>query len=486
MRRLLPLLVSLLALALAPAAAHAFTFYEYDAPATGHPTGIAAVTGGLYFTLAGSDQIAQSGLGGVQAAPLGVTGGTSPGKLVVGAGGNLWFLDPGANRIGRILLPAGTVGEFPGLLGGHPADLALGPDGNMWVIDSTTGSLACVTPAGAVSIHNVALPSPVAIARGADALWVADATGAQVSRVVPALNCASAPAVTSVPVTNATSLSDIATAANGTDLWLADANALIKLTPNGTVAAPGFGNPVALPAAAVPSQILAGADGVYWVDTPNKRVGLYDGTAMTEFAVPHGFTAAPTDFTLASDGSLWYVTGAGDTLGRFSLETGPQGAPGGPGGQGPKGDPGNQGPKGDAGAQGGAGPQGSAGAAGPQGVPGLRGAAGPQGPRGSRGARGKTGTVSVPRISCKLRGTKVTCRVVTGGGGGGTGGIGGGESRVRLSLRRGGHVYARATRAAKGVRDVRLRSLRRVRAGRYTLVVALGRGVTVRMAMRLR
>jgi len=56
---------------------------------------------------------------------------------------------------------------------------------------------------------------------------------------------------------------------------------------------------------------------------------------------------------------------------------------------------------------------------------------------------------------------------------------------VHLSLQRGGRVYARATRVAKGTRDVRLRSLTPVRAGRYTLVVRLGHGVTVRMAMRL-
>ena len=42
MRRLLPLLASLLALALAPAAAQAFTFYEWDTATASAPTGIAA------------------------------------------------------------------------------------------------------------------------------------------------------------------------------------------------------------------------------------------------------------------------------------------------------------------------------------------------------------------------------------------------------------------------------------------------------------
>jgi hypothetical protein len=46
-------------------------------------------------------------------------------------------------------------------------------------------------------------------------------------------------------------------------------------------------------------------------------------------------------------------------------------------------------------------------------------------------------------------------------------------------------VYARATRVAKGTSTVRLHRVRRVRAGRYTLVVTLGRAVTVRVPVRI-
>jgi hypothetical protein len=91
--------------------------------------------------------------------------------------------------------------------------------------------------------------------------------------------------------------------------------------------------------------------------------------------------------------------------------------------------------------------------------------------------------VRIPKISCKLQGTKVTCRVVTGSGGGGS--VGGGESRVRLSLIRGGRVYARAARLSRGSATVHLHRVRPVRAGRYTLVVGLGRAVIVRVPMRI-
>jgi hypothetical protein len=129
--------------------------------------------------------------------------------------------------------------------------------------------------------------------------------------------------------------------------------------------------------------------------------------------------------------------------------------------------------------------QGATGVAGPAGLPGAqgpRGATGAQGPRGATGRRGKPGEVRIPKISCTLHATRVTCRVDTGSGGTT---VGGGEARLRLSLTRGGRVYARASRVPKGTETVRLHRVRRVRAGRYTLVVTLGRSVTVRVPMRI-
>jgi streptogramin lyase len=494
MRRLLPLLASLLALALAPAAAHAFTFYEWDA--SGDPNGIAASGSSLYFTLGGATpSFGKAGLGGAQIAPVAITGGTAPGKLVLGIGGNLWFLDPGTSKIGRIALPAETATEFPTTLAATITDLTAGFDGNMWVVDSTTGTLDCVTSGGAVSPHLTAetqMTHPVAIVSGSDVLWAVDTVGDEVYRIVPGANCAAPVTVTPFAVPQGVAPTDIAPASGSTDLWIADTGALIKLTPHGPATAPDFGTPISL-GSALPAQIQANAAGVYWIDTTNQRVGRYDGTNVSEWAVPHGFNT-PADFTLASDGSLWYVTGAQDTIGRFSVETGPQGIQGSQGNPGPAGGIGGTGPKGDTGntgapgTPGSTGAQGSAGPQGPTGATGLRGATGPQGQRGATGRRGKPGAVRIPKISCRLRGTKVTCRVVVGSSGGGSGGgttVGGGESRLRLSLDRGGRVYAHATRVAKGSATVRLHRVRRVRAGRYTLVVTLGRAVTVRVPMRI-
>jgi len=56
------------------------------------------------------------GAGGAHGATVtefsaGITPASSPGAITAGPDGNLWFTEPGTNRIGRIT-PTGTVTEF--------------------------------------------------------------------------------------------------------------------------------------------------------------------------------------------------------------------------------------------------------------------------------------------------------------------------------------------------------------------------------------
>lgn len=92
---------------------------------------------------------------------------------------------------------------------------------------------------------------------------------------------------------------------------------------------------------------------------------------------------------------------------------------------------------------------------GADGSPGPTGAPGPTGPRGPRGRDAK--------VTCKIKKskgkTKVTCRVTFV------------KAKVtRAALERGGRIYARGTLDAQG--GLAMRAVRRVRPGRYTLVLA--------------
>jgi streptogramin lyase len=479
MRRLLALLATLLGLALAPAAAQAFTFYDWGIAGSG--IGSVAISGStVYYAIAGSGDVGRSTLGAVPLTDRTAATGTSrPGSLAVAPDGNVWFSDPGDDKIGRVDATTGTITQIGTGLD-HPAGLAVAANGNVWAVElGFPGSLDCVT--GGVVTRNLlgygGTPSVVAVASDGT-IWFGD--GSVVGHAVPSGAGCTVPttAITTYTAPGGITVAGLSAAANGA-MYVAGGTSLYRVSAPAAGAALNQAQ-VTIGADTTPGQLRTDAAGDAWyVDPAHSRIGEVPpgAAAATEWAVPANLAPHPSSLAFAPDGAVWYT--ADQALGRFSVETGPPGATGAAGTNGTNGTNGHDG------APGAPGPQGAAGAAGAPGAPGPRGATGPQGPQGPRGKRGKTGTISLPRIRCKLSGTKVTCKVVAGSGGGGNGSVGGGESRVHLSLRRGGHVYARATREARGTRSVRLRSLRRVRAGRYTLVVGLGRGVTVRMAMRL-
>ena len=121
----------------------------------------------------------------------------------------------------------------------------------------------------------------------------------------------------------------------------------------------------------------------------------------------------------------------------------------------------------------------------------ARGATGA--PGCGRAARQDRGRGQDRKITCKLSGSKVTCKVGSKRGSGGSGGsntgggtdTGGGEG-LRLRLSRSSKLYATGSRAASSHRTtVRMHALRSLKAGKYTLVVSVGDGVTIRIPMRL-
>jgi Collagen triple helix repeat (20 copies) len=497
MRRLLPLLASLLALALAPAAAQAFTFYDWTLAAT--PTSLAITSDGtVYYTTAGSGDIGRATLGGLPLNPRTAASGTSrPAEIAADANGDLWFADPADDKIDRldgatgVITPLGTVAGLD-----DPVDVAVAPDGRVWAVESGgSGSLDCVS-GGVVKQNPLPVPAaPTSVAVATDgAVWFA--YGAHIARAATTPgSCTVAPGAIQPFVTGGGPAITELTAGPDNGVYMAGGHALFRVTADDdTLAGSQLNINSSTAAPTAPRALHTDAAGNAWfVDDVNSRIGEVTPTALTaqEWALPRSVQPTPTEFAFAPDGkSLYYA--ADGALGRFSLETGAAGGTGATGATGPQG---AAGAAGGTGATGVTGPQGAAGAPGPTGatgVPGpagLRGATGPQGARGETGRRGKPGEVRIPKISCKLRGTKVTCRVVTGSSGGsGNGGgttVGGGESRLRLSLTRGGRVYARASRETSGTATVRLHRVRRVRAGRYTLAVTLGRAVTVRVPMRI-
>src|SRR4051812_17614872 len=127
MRRLLPLLAGLVLLAL-PSAAHAYTFYEYDAG--GPPGAITELGGSLVFSYSTGDawRIGKATPLGVLSAPSAPpAGGTAPTTIVPGPGdGSVWFIDgPKVGRMAVGLAPSEFVHDF----GATPRDLVAADNG---------------------------------------------------------------------------------------------------------------------------------------------------------------------------------------------------------------------------------------------------------------------------------------------------------------------------------------------------------------------
>jgi streptogramin lyase len=197
------LLVSCLALLAGTASAAAdplgvVTEFSEGITEGSQPTGIAAgPDGNLWFTEPGGNRVGRITPAGVVTE---VSAGITPGSftpesfsagIAAGPDGNLWFTEPGGNRVGRIT-PAGVVTEFSAGIteGSGPSGIAAGPDGNLWFTELSGNRIGRITPAGVVTEFSEGIAPesfPFGIAAGPDGnLWFTEAIGNRIGRITPA------------------------------------------------------------------------------------------------------------------------------------------------------------------------------------------------------------------------------------------------------------------------------------------------------------
>jgi hypothetical protein len=128
-------------------------------------------------------------------------------------------------------------------------------------------------------------------------------------------------------------------------------------------------------------------------------------------------------------------------------------------------------------------PSGAVGGQGPQGPPGPAGPAGPQGPPGPQGPAGKSSICTVTIVivgNGRNKHTEQQIRCVV---------ISPARDLMRVTISRGGTTYAAATRMVhRGRVQIRLRSLRPMKHGRYLVtIVPLNRnhGTVTRFTMKI-
>jgi virginiamycin B lyase len=256
---------------------------------------------------------------------------SAPGKMALGADGNLWFADNGKRpAIGRIT-PEGQITEFSAGLApqSKPGDLVAGPDGNVWFTDGgAVPAIGRITPNGEITEFSAGLSPKSAlgeIVAGADGnLWFNNfSTTAAMGRITPQ------GAITEFGPGPAAGGGAQAGPVLGPDgnVWFAIASfkslGIGRITPLGEIT--GFGG--LSPQTLSLGPFAAGPDGNVWFtargreeyDSQGKRVTSGYATAIgrvtpsgevTEFGeclhTGPQYTG-PNSITAGPDGNVWFT-----------------------------------------------------------------------------------------------------------------------------------------------------------------------------------
>jgi streptogramin lyase len=321
---------------------------------------------GLLLAAAGAGLLACTvPVGTINEFSSGITSGSNPFGVVSGPDGNVWFGEPGGERIGRIT-PAGTITEFSTApVSGGTERLAVGADGNVWFTagQGPYGSLGRITPSGEVTDFTSLLPArsgPNGITEGPDGnIWFTDMTGNRIGRITPSGELTEF----STGISSDSSPCDIAAGPDG-NLWFTESyneTARVgRITPTGSVTEFSTG----ITPGSHPALIAPGPDGAMWfseasggqiaritidgvvteipvagslaniygivplangnvwfTDAVNgNRIGMRAPSGQVTWYTK-GITAGavPSDLTLGPDGNLWFAEVDANGIGRLTL-----------------------------------------------------------------------------------------------------------------------------------------------------------------------
>ncbi len=240
---------------------------------------------------------------------------SAPEWITTSPGGDLWFTERFAPKIGRIT-PSGKIKEFVlPVPSNYATTITAGPDGNVWFAEREANEIGRITPSGRITEFKIPTPYslPNRITAGHDGnLWFTQGAG-KVARITPA------GAITEFQIPTANSVPVGITAGPDGNLWFTEGHAdkIARITPGGEVTEfqvpfPGF-----------PSGITAARDGNLWfTQTGTNVIGrITPAGAISEFAVPPTRdrpTGLTGGITAAGDGNLWFTEGTANKIARIT------------------------------------------------------------------------------------------------------------------------------------------------------------------------
>jgi streptogramin lyase len=268
-----------------------------------------------WTTLAGADQPVGT------AASYPVAAAAMPAGITAGPDGNLWFVEPHADQIGRIT-PSGALSEHlildPPM---SPVAITAGVAGTasaglLWFTDTNVdiGGLAAVDPGGSITPKLLRIghaPGGIA-ADSVGNLWIAFPSGNAVEEVKP-------PYTSLTPTRSLPSGADprwIARGPDGQTMWFTEpgVDAIASVAQDGTVTQ----HPVSGVTGTL-GQIVLGPDGNLWTGSrgsgsnPSAVVRITAGGTISVFDLPSASSANPDVIAVGPDHELWLAGGGGLT-----------------------------------------------------------------------------------------------------------------------------------------------------------------------------
>jgi streptogramin lyase len=285
--------------------------------------------------------------------------GTGPTDVTLGPDGNIWFVEAGQNRIGRVTPGGGYTFFSAGLsLGAGLAGITAGPDGNLWFTESNADRIGKITPTGAITEYGLGIDpgsQPQGITAGPDGnLWFTETGDDEIGRIT------TAGLIQEYPIAGpGTNFWGIVAGSDG-NLWFTERNAAggigrastsgvsngfwatsslpagIALGPDGALWFAGSANPgsigrittagtitqytAGLTTTGVPLDIVTGNDGnMYFTENAGSgKLGqITPSGVITEFTA--SLTSAPFDITSGADGNIWFTESSGNRVARLTL-----------------------------------------------------------------------------------------------------------------------------------------------------------------------
>ncbi len=295
---------------LAPGLAQAASITEFTGGVTSPGTMVNGSDGNVWF-INGAGLAKIDSAGHVTTYTSGLDPGATPYDLTNGPNSDLWFTDNGAKAVGYTT-PSGVIHEFSALAGEVPLQIVAGSDGNIWFYAATgaTNAIVKMTPGGTFTPYAMPMNGEIAdnMVLGPDGkIWFSDMGTTSIGKI------GTDGTITEYPLAMGAIPTNIAVGPDG-DLWFSDnSGAIGRITTNGSVQEFTSG----LQSGADPDAIAPGPDGNVWFTDQygNQRaIGRVTPSGqITEFTAGLN-DDLPLDITAGADGNLWVPQASMDPL----------------------------------------------------------------------------------------------------------------------------------------------------------------------------